>query len=169
MFKLIGWIVVILFVIGIINSKSDNQTAKSNLTDRSTTVQRTKTTKQDPSYTGSEEAKKKTNLNLSSNKDGTIEAMISDYKSNEARFHENHKGKQLRGSATVSEIRADVFGTGSIFFIDLNVNGSKVKCSTDNKQAAASLNKGDVIQFIGLIDDIAFGILNITNCDFSIK
>jgi len=100
------------------------------------------------------------------NKDPVIEGILQDYKLNQARFHITHKGNTLNGAGTVEEVRADVFGTGRMFFIDIRVGSSQLKCITESKESAAMLNKGQTISFSGIIDDVSFGILSLDKCIF---
>jgi tRNA_anti-like len=99
-------------------------------------------------------------------KDPMIERIIEDYKANQARFHTTHKGNTLEGRGSIDEVKADVFGTGSIFFIYIDVGSSKVKCSTTSKEMAANLSKGQNTGYKGIIEDVSFGILKLENCIF---
>lgn len=99
--------------------------------------------------------------------DQYIVDMISVYNANEARFHQQYRGQGIQGTGRVENVKADFLGTGSIFMIHLNVNGSMLQCTTENKNSAASLNKGDNIQFQGRVYDVILGIPTINDCVFS--
>lgn len=97
---------------------------------------------------------------------GTIKQIIQTYNDNQARFHQTWKGQVLRGTATIREIRADVFGTGAVFFISLEQSSTRLTCSTPNRDVAVALNKGNIVDYEGRIDDVTFGTLSLTNCFF---
>lgn len=96
--------------------------------------------------------------------DPVIFQIISTYKSNQARFHAQHRGRNLTGEALVESIRADSLGTGSIFYIDLKSNDSRFTCSTINRDMAAEFNRYDLVQFAGKVDDVTFGKLSLVEC-----
>jgi hypothetical protein len=98
--------------------------------------------------------------------DPLINKMIADYESNQARFHTEHKGKQIQGMGVVSKVEADVLGIGEFFTVDMEIQGSKVSCSTNDKMAASSLNKGENINFSGEVDDVVFERLWLRRCSF---
>jgi hypothetical protein len=98
--------------------------------------------------------------------DPLINKILADYKSNEARFHTDHKGNQLQSAGVVSKIEADPLGVGEYFTIDIDIDGSKVVCSTNDKKTASSLNKGQEIKFYGEVDDVVFGRLWLKDCVF---
>ena len=83
--------------------------------------------------------------------DRLIDQMVSTYNLNQARFHAQYRGVEIQGTAVVTEINADFLGTGSRFYVHLLLNGSKVQCSTNNRDSAASLNKGDSVKFSGSV------------------
>jgi hypothetical protein len=93
--------------------------------------------------------------------------ILSTYNANQARFHKNFKGKAFNGEGFIKEIRADVMGTGRIFFVDIDGSGgSRIKCTVSDMNLAASLNKSDSIDFSGIIDDVVLNVLNLDNCKF---
>ena len=100
-------------------------------------------------------------------KDSNIEKMITTYDANQARFHAQYRDKELSGTATVTGIKADPFGTGSSFYIYLDVNGSRVACDTNDRNVAASLDKGQQVQFKGRVHDVVLGALDVQACTFS--
>jgi len=99
--------------------------------------------------------------------DPFIQEMIATYNANQARFHQKYKNTGLKGIATVTEVKADFLGTGSIFFVGLDVNGSKVRCATQNKDVAASLDAGQAVNFVGTVDDITYDVPALDDCHFS--
>ena len=101
-------------------------------------------------------------------KDPTISQMVSTYEANQARFHTQHRGIVLNGVGTVKAIEADIFGIGAAFNVQLDVNGSNLHCSTSDRNAAASLDKGQRYHFNGSVHDVVFGTLLVRGCTFRI-
>lgn len=100
-------------------------------------------------------------------KDSYIEEMVLTYDANQARFHQKYRGTGVSGKGVVEKISADFLGTGSVFFVNINISGSEIKCIVTNRDSAASLNKGDNIQFQGRVFDVILGIPTINDCVFS--
>lgn len=100
-------------------------------------------------------------------KDPFIEQMVSTYKANEARFHLNYRGKTINSEGTVTKVKTDPLGTGSQFYVYIDVNGSKVNCDTRDQKEAASLDVGGKVKFSGRIHDVAFGALDVKSCRFN--
>lgn len=98
--------------------------------------------------------------------DPLIEKMVKTYGENQARFIQQYRGSGLTGLALVTEIKTDVLGTGSQYYIWLNINGSKVQCSSPDMEKAAALNKGSYVKFTGTVSDITFGYLSMKDCKF---
>lgn len=99
-------------------------------------------------------------------KDNYIEEIVLTYNANQARFHQQYRGKGIQGTGRVENVKADFLGTGSMFMIHLNVNDSSIQCITENRDSAASLNKGQEIQFRGSVHDVTFGIVSLEKCSF---
>jgi len=99
-------------------------------------------------------------------KDQYIANIIATYDANQARFHVQHKNQDIKGPGIVTEITTDPLGTGFMFYVSLNVNGSEVKCATKDKNVAASLDKGQRVNFEGKIRDVVFGTLHVEECRF---
>jgi hypothetical protein len=93
--------------------------------------------------------------------------IIDTYAENQARFHKLYKGKLYKGEGIIREIRADILGTGNIFYIDIDSNGVNITCSTTNVNLAASHNKNDAIDFKGVISDVVSRRLRLDKCDMS--
>lgn len=107
-------------------------------------------------------------LPISANaQDATISQMVATYNANQARFHAQHRGKVISGVGTVKSIEADLLGTGRSFNVVLDINKSRVDCRTQNKSVAASLDKGQKINFSGTVYDVVGGTLIATECSFS--
>jgi hypothetical protein len=100
-------------------------------------------------------------------KSPVIEEMITTYDQNQARFHARFRGAEISSTGVVLSIKTDFMGVGNRFFVNLDVGGSKVSCSTTNRDVAASLNKGSKIKFKGTIHDVIFESLNINDCQFT--
>ncbi len=97
-----------------------------------------------------------------------LEQILSTYNANQARFHTTYRGRQFNAEGVVESIETDMFGTGSKFSIKLNVERRKVLCITTNKNAAASLDKGERIRFAGEIDDVTAETLDIKDCSYTV-
>ncbi|CAN1557287.1 hypothetical protein MCEGE14_02472 [Burkholderiaceae bacterium] len=97
-----------------------------------------------------------------------LEQILSTYNANQARFHTTYRGRQFNAEGVVESIETDMFGTGSKFSIKLNVERRKVLCITTNKNAAASLDKGERIRFAGVIDDVTAETLEIEDCLYAV-
>src|SRR5262245_41319054 len=80
-----------------------------------------------------------------------IANIIATYDANEARFHAQHKNQGIKGPGIVTGITTDPLGIGAMFYVSLNVNGSKVDCGTKDKNVAAALDKGQRLNFEGKI------------------
>lgn len=107
-------------------------------------------------------------LPISANaQDATISQMVATYNANQARFHAQHRGKVISGVGTVKSIEADLLGTGTSFNVVLDISKSRVDCRTQNKSVAASLDKGQKINFRGTVYDVVVGTLIATECSFS--
>jgi len=91
--------------------------------------------------------------------------IIETYADNQARFHKLYKGKLYKGEGFIKEIRADIFGTGNIFYIDIFSNGVNITCSTTNLDLASSHDKNESIDFEGEISDVVSRRLRLNNCD----
>jgi len=50
-------------------------------------------------------------------KDALVEQVVSTYKANEARFHAQFRGKELRSKGLVTSITTDPIGVGLKFYI----------------------------------------------------
>lgn len=101
--------------------------------------------------------------------DPLIEQIQSTYQANQARFHAQYRNKTLNSGGIVQSVEADILGTGTAFYIALDVSGSKVQCITTNRDAAAALNKGDTVTFSGAIHDVILKHLQLSNCNVQVK
>ena len=99
--------------------------------------------------------------------DENIKTLIDTYDSNQARFHQRYRGELLKGYGIVSDITTDIFGEGNSFNIELDVNNSSIQCETKNQELAASLDKGNRVQFEGKIYDIVYNNVILKDCKFS--
>ena len=96
-----------------------------------------------------------------------INDAVSTYKANEARFHDEYRGHNLQGVSQVESIKADLLGSGNIFYINLKSNGQNIKCSTSDRETAAKLNKGQIVEYKGIIFDVVNEVLSLEQCKFS--
>ena len=99
--------------------------------------------------------------------DATIQGVIDTYNANQARFHQQYRNRALQGNGIVRDISADFLGTGAVFFVQLDVNGSGVQCIVYDKHVAASLNKGQLVHFQGVMHDVILGKLQVDRCGFA--
>lgn len=99
--------------------------------------------------------------------DQYVVEVLSVYNANQARFHQQYKGRGMQGTGRVEKVVADILGTGSMFSVLLNVNGSIIQCLTENRDEAASLNKGENVHLQGRVYDVFLNILTFDNCAFS--
>lgn len=100
-------------------------------------------------------------------KDIKISEIVATYSANQARFHAQHRGTYLSGAATVTSIKADALGIGKSFRVQLDMNKSELICSTDDRTAAAALDKGQIVMFKGTVHDVLFDTLMLKDCVFS--
>ncbi len=96
-----------------------------------------------------------------------VPKILSTYKANQARFHAQWRGAILSGDAFIESIKADALGTGSVFYITLISNNSKIRCSTYKRDMAAAFDKNQRVNFSGEIHDVAFDILYLIDCNIS--
>jgi hypothetical protein len=99
-------------------------------------------------------------------KDPEIERMIATYNANEARFHAQYRAQEFSAAGTVVSITTDVLGVGFAYFVRIDVDGSRVRCDTNNRDIAASFDKGQRVRFTGRIYDVTLGVLRISDCKF---
>ena len=98
-------------------------------------------------------------------KDSSIEKAISMYKENRDAFVKERKGNRIWGQAEVTG--KSNAKSGSLYVLDLDINGSKAKCQTKDPKAN-SLEKGHWIQYKGVIDDVSGDALLLRDCEVEV-
>lgn len=93
-----------------------------------------------------------------------IQNMIATFEANEAKFYQQYRGRKIEGEGTVTAIESVLYGRAIGFSISLNTDGSSVRCLTQNQNTAARLNKGQKVNFIGIVDDVLINQLSIESC-----
>jgi uncharacterized protein YecT (DUF1311 family) len=99
--------------------------------------------------------------------DSYIQQMISTYNANQARFHQQYRNTAVKGVANVIDIQADVLGTGAIFLVHMNANGSLIQCTVYDKNVASALDKGQQVKYQGRVHDVLLGVLQVDGCRFA--
>ena len=98
-----------------------------------------------------------------------IDSIISTYEKNQARFHLQYKGKIQSGTADVESIKTDIRGSGELFYINLSNGTSLLSCITRDRGMAAKFDKNQTVEFSGVIDDVIFERLLLTDCSAKLK
>lgn len=118
--------------------------------------------------------------NLAYSADKEIQDILKEYSINEARFYSKYKNKLIKKIGIVTFIGAEtsierqtnsLIGLAPMFFIGINVTGSKISCLIFDKNIAEKLNPNDKIQVAGTIDDVSNDAsgLQLTNCKITIN
>jgi hypothetical protein len=101
--------------------------------------------------------------NLAAN---SIHELLNDYRENQARFYQKHRGNTFTARGVVEGVRGDPLGTGLVFWAYIKVSGITAYCTTFDRSTVSNLTKGQFVEFSGIVFDVVFSQLSLESCVF---